>query len=136
MRAGGAVALFCLLLASGGCRLSGEPRFVRQRPPRKVETKVTVRSIPSGAEVTLGGRYLGETPLLVPIRYRCDIRIFEQKKSLPYPHTETREIRSYPRNRFTFELYKVGYERAQRVIELHGEEERGIEVRLRPRPDR
>ncbi len=113
-------AVLALLLV-GGCSTSTW-QFVRERPSRNTVTEVTVRTTPPGADVFLNGKLLGQSPLIVPVKYSYVTRHYQRRNALPYPHVEDREVKTYEHNKFVFEANAVGYRRARKELVFHGEE--------------
>jgi hypothetical protein len=103
-------------------------QFHRFAPGGSVTTQVEVTTSPPGADVTVNGKPLAKAPFVVPVKYPFEVRVFERRNALPYPHREERRVRDYDRNRFTFRAVLVGYTTAEKVVRLNGEER--VEVRL------
>jgi hypothetical protein len=125
-----ALAAAAALLVAG-CTAS-RWQYTRTRPYEHPVTRVTVRSDPPGAEVSLNGDYMGETPFVVPVRYRCEVMVYERRQALPYLHVETKELRTYSSNVFELHFRKYGFRDATRELTLNGEEEIEISVPLAP----
>ena len=128
-RALGFLALLPALVL-GGCATSNW-MFVRERPQEKVVTKVLVRTVPSGAEVSVNGHFQGNTPIEIPVRYPVNIRVFQRREALPYPHMEEREVRTYERNVFRFDAFLMGHDRATESVTLLGEETKAVTINLK-----
>jgi hypothetical protein len=124
-----AAALFSLLLLAG-CTTS-DWRFVRTRPADRLTTNVTVRTEPSDAEVSLNGNYLGESPIRVPVMYPVEIKVYERRVAVPFPKVESRDLKTYVFNVFTFTAYKTGYHEGSAEVTLRGNEEREITIKLK-----
>ena len=131
-RLAGALAALVAVLLLAGCA-SSRWRFVRNRPDETMETRVTVRSEPPGAEVLLNGKYMGVTPFAVPVRYPCEVRVYERREALPYLHVESKETRTWKGNEFTFRFRLPGHHETERKLTLTGEETRELSVPLSPK---
>jgi hypothetical protein len=128
------VAALLVLIVATGCGTSSDWQFVRERPPVEVTTRVTVRTDPSGADVSVNDTYLGQSPVAVPIIYRAEVKVYERREALPYPHVESRELKTWVHNVFTFTANKTGYRIGKAEVTLRGGEEREITIKLEPRP--
>ncbi len=131
-RIGVAAGLLFLLFASG-CAV-GRWQYVRNRPDETFRTKVTVHTEPTGAEVSIDGTYLGESPVCVPVMYPLEIKIYERRIGLPYPHVESKQLKTYVKNVFHFTAIKTGYREGRAQVTLRGNEEREITIKLEPKP--
>jgi hypothetical protein len=124
----GAVLLFALLLA--GC--AGQWVFHHEGPPDRATTDILVKTEPTGADVSVNGEYIGRAPLVVPLRYTVETRVYERRRYLPWPHVETRELPSYGRE-FRFTAHAPGWAEAEQIVIPAGEEKRELRIVLRPR---
>jgi len=129
---GAAAAILPLLLLSA-CSSTGRWQLVRQLQPESKETLVTFVSVPEGAEVTVNGNYVGETPLELRMKHRARPQVWERWQPVPYPHVEEKTLYSYIDNDFTVRFVKTGFFRKTRELELHGEEELEVKVELIPK---
>ena len=109
-------------------------QFHRIAPGGHVTTDVHVTTSPPGADVTVNGSPLAKAPFVVPVKYRFEVRVFERRNALPYPHREERRVRDYSRNRFNFRAVLVGYTMAEEVVRLNGEERVDVELTLHKLP--
>jgi len=123
------------LFVAGGCKTSSGWRFLRHGPSGKVTTKVVVRTVPAGAEVSVNGKFQGVAPVEIPIRYIYATKIYERKEYVPYPRFEESELKHYEKNEFRIGAYMVGYLKAEQTVKLKGEETIEIAIELRKRPE-
>jgi hypothetical protein len=124
----GAAAMLAILL--GGC--AGQWVFNREEPIARTTTEVTVRTQPAGADVSVNGEYIGQSPLTVPLRYSYEVRVYERRCYLPWPHVESRQVPSYARE-FRFSARTTGFSDAEQVLIPTGEEKLDLRIVLRPR---
>ena len=120
------------LLSLTGCSAWSNWIYAREGPPGKSTTEVTIVTDPPGAEISINGKYLGESPLIVPVRYAYDMRIFVRRKTVP-PELEEKRVKIYTENEFVFSAYSTGYRRAKTTIFLHGEALQQIHLTLTPK---
>jgi len=128
----GVVPALILLFCTVGCA-SSRWQYLRTRPLQTTTTKVTIRTDPTGAEVSVNGNFLGESPLLVPVEYNVELKVYERRTVLPYPHIESKELETWVRNVFTFTAIKTGYTATKAEVTLRGNEEREITIKLTPK---
>ena len=57
------------LLTVAGCKSSSQWQFSREGQSGKITTMVLVRTEPTDAEISVSGKYLGRSPVEIPIRY-------------------------------------------------------------------
>lgn len=133
MRLGVVPAALLLLACAVGCT-SSRWQYVRNRPDQTATTGVTVRTDPTGAEVSINGEYCGESPVRVPVMYPVEIKVYERRNAVPYPHVESKELKTYVRNVFTFTAIKTGYREGKAEVTLLGNEEREITIKLISKP--
>jgi hypothetical protein len=131
---GAAIAALLALSSVAACKTSSQWQFVRYGQKLKVTTRVTVRTEPSGAEVSINGKYLGVSPLEVPIRYVKSMKVYSRRNYMP-PGVEERELPNYEHNHHRLTVFKVGYRPAEKEIVLKGEEELEVPFELKERPD-
>jgi hypothetical protein len=125
-------AALLFLMSVAGCTTS-DWKFVRTRPADRLTTNVTVRTDPPGAEVSLNGDYLGESPIRVPVMYPVEIKVYERRVAVPFPKVESRDLKTYVFNVFTFTAYRTGYHEGRAEVTLRGNEEREITIKLKPK---
>ena len=126
-------ALCCILLSAAaltGCSSWTQWKHIEDRPGGKATTKLLVRTVPTGAEVSINGDYQGKAPLEIPVRYPFEVRVYERSQALPYPHREERELRSYSRNVFRLEAYLMGRVRGTQTVTASGEETLDVTITL------
>lgn len=128
------IAAVLFVLISSACT-SSRWQYVRDRPPGKTTTEVTVRTNPENAEVRLRDKYMGQSPVVIPIRYSCEVKVYQRRVALPYPQVEERELKTWVGNEFTFQIFKPGYARTERTVTLNGEEYIDLDVELSPVSD-
>ncbi len=128
----GVVPALVLLFLTAGCT-SSRWQYLRTRPTQTATTKVTVRTDPSGAEVSINGDYLGEAPVVVPVMYNVEVKVYGRRTVFPYPQRETRELKTWVQNVFTFSAIKTGYSETKAEVTLRGNEEREITIKLHPK---
>ena len=125
------VGVVCCALLSAGC--PGKWAHHREGAPGHSKTEVTVVTDPPKADVSVNGEYLGRAPLIVPLEYPHEVRVYERRRYLPWPRIETREVPIFT-VAFTFSAVATGYAVAEEKIVPQGEEKREVLLTLRPKP--
>ena len=128
----GVVPALLLLACAVGCT-SSRWQYVRARPDQTTTTNVTVRTDPTGAEVSINGQYCGDSPVRVPVMYPVEIKVYERRNVVPYPHIDSKELKTYVQNVFTFTAVRTGYRETRAEVTLLGNEEREITIKLVPK---
>jgi hypothetical protein len=122
------LAVTLLVLPVAGCSSWSQWQFIRERPGEKVVTKLLVRTVPPGGEISINGSYQGKAPIRIPVRYESSYRVYERREALPYPHVETREVPSYRGNVFRLDAYVIGRGKATQTVTANGEEELEVTI--------
>jgi hypothetical protein len=127
------VASALLLVLTTTTCTSSRWEFVRERPHQVYTTDVTITTEPEVADVSINGTFVGQSPIIIPIQHKAEVKIYERRRALPYPHHETREVPTFIRNTFEIGAYATGYHLTTEKITLKGEAEQTLHIRLTPR---
>ena len=122
-----------------------------------ITTDVLIQSDPAGGSIQWDNVGIGRTPVRLPVEYYHSEQLWSRQSNygasmrqdmgaivtvLTFPvwaiasighFTEDRRRHVYGNNRFTVKVEKTGYTPTERTVELEGEDEVSVSVRLKSR---
>jgi len=108
---------------------------VREEETVRVRTEVKIFSEPHGADVSINGKHVGATPIMIPIQYRYRRVIYARERSYAVVRdTEERMLPEYIGNHFEIVVTKPGFVGQTHRLDLRGEKDMEIHVPLPERP--
>jgi hypothetical protein len=154
MRNRGALIALTGALLLAGCKSQW---YQQHEVHNLITTEVTLRSEPSGANITWQNQSIGRTPARMPVEYDHTEQLWSRQvnqgelmredmgpvvKILTFPvwgiasffhTTQDRRRHVYSGNMFDVVVTKPGYQSASRQVELQGEDEVDVSFRLEKR---